>query len=58
MAKRADYEARLNALRVRLDQAANRSKDTDEKTLLAKAASDTAEAVNANIGDDRRAAIL
>lgn len=56
--KRLDYEVRLETLRVRLDRAANRNKDGDQKKLLATAMFDAAKAVNAKISDDRKAAIL
>ena len=45
-------------MRVGLDRAADRSTDDDRKNLLAKVAIDAAKAVTANIGDDKKAAIL
>lgn len=56
--KRPSYNERLNALRVRLALAVNRSTDDNRKEQLAKVADDLAKAARANIGDERKAAIL
>jgi len=55
---RSDLNARLEALRVGLDRAANRSTDEEQKKLLAKVAIDAAKVASVNIADDRKAAIL
>jgi len=56
--KRPAYNQELDALQARLERAADRSPNADQKKLLEEAANNAANANRAGIDDETRAVIL
>ncbi len=56
--KQLDYDQELRGLHARLERAAERCPEARQKELLAEAANTVAKTIDADIGDDKKAALL